>query len=217
MPSGETRAGWGRNRDDEEMTESLLLEAVGVKGETGWLARNLTLGLLPGHVLAVVGPQSADTLRGLLMIVGALPPDEGKVVNTTGMPAVGWIPTGPGLTPGVTVIDHMLDAASVRKPTIGTAELHDRLRQVGLDVEARRRVETLDHSEKVRLGLAMALVRQVGVVAIPDLDSGLPAELVSQLWSLVFSLAGTGMVVVVGCATPDPRCHLALELWRFGS
>ena len=115
------------------------------------------------------------------------------------------------------MIDHMMDAASVRKPSIGVAELHERLRQVGLDVEARRRVETLDHSEKVRLGLAMALVRQVGVVAVPELDSGLPAELTAQLWNLIFSLAGTGMVVVVGCATPDPRCHLALELWRYGS
>lgn len=199
------------------MTESLVLEDVGVQGATGWLARNLNFGLLPGQVLAVVSPQSADSLRGLLAIVGALPPDEGKVVNTTGSPAVGWLPTGPGLTPGVTVIDHMMDAASVRKPSIGVAELHERLRQVGLDVEARRRVETLDHSEKVRLGLAMALVRQVGVVAVPELDSGLPAELTAQLWNLIFSLAGTGMVVVVGCATPDPRCHLALELWRYGS
>jgi ABC-type multidrug transport system ATPase subunit len=199
------------------MTESLVLEDVGVKGATGWLARNLTFGLLPGQVLAVVSPQSADALRGLLAIVGALPCDEGKVLNAAGRPGVGWLPTGPGLTPGVTVIDHMRDAASVRKPSIGEAQLHERLRQVGLDGEARRTVETLDHSEKVRLGLALALLHQVGVVAVPELDSGLPADLATQLWNLIFSLAGTGMVVVVGCATPDPRCHLALELWRYGA
>ena len=54
------------------MTESLVLEDVGVQGATGWLARNLTFGLLPGQVLAVVSPQSADSLRGLLAIVGSL-------------------------------------------------------------------------------------------------------------------------------------------------
>ncbi len=198
------------------MDDALVVADVGVLGPTGWLTRNLSFSLRPGQVLAVVSAASAAATRAVLAIGGAITPDEG-VTETTRPPGVGWIPESGSPSPDQRLSDAMAEAAAGGSELRTKEGVNARLHQVGLLEEADRRVAELDRSERVRLGLAMALVSQVGVVVLPELDAGLPAPDRQLLWNLVMSLAGTGIAVVVGCTEADPRASMVLDLWRESS
>ncbi len=198
------------------MDDALVVADVGVIGPTGWLTRNLSFSLSPGQVLAIVSTASSATTRAVLAIGGVIKPDEG-VTETTQPPGVGWIPGSGSPSPDQRVSDAMAEAAAGGSELRTKEGVAARLHQVGLLEEADRRVAELDRSERVRLGLAMALVSHVGVVVLPELDSGLPAPDRKLLWNLVMSLAGTGVAVVVGCAEADPRASMVLDLWRESS
>lgn len=198
------------------MDDALVVADVGVMGPNGWLTRNLSFSLLPGQVLAVVAAASPASIRALLAIAGAVEADEG-LTETAQPPGVGWIPRGPSDLAGLTVGTCLAEAAAGGTSLRSRDELAARLHQVGLAEESRRPVADLDQSERVRLGLAMALVSPVGVVVVPELDAGLSDVDAQLLWNLVFSLAGTGVAVVVGCAKADPRASMVLDLWRESS
>ncbi len=57
----------------------------------------------------------------------------------------------------------------------------------------------LDAEQRVRLGIALALVRDVRVLVVDDLDRDLDREERERILSLLRELAGGGLTVVFAC------------------
>lgn len=75
----------------------------------------------------------------------------------------------------------------------------DPLARVGLDAAAALPVRALDAEQRVRLGIALALVRDISVLVVDDLDSDLDEVERARVLELLRGLADEGLAVVYAC------------------
>lgn len=75
----------------------------------------------------------------------------------------------------------------------------DVLAHVGLDAAADMQVKRLDAEQRVRLGIALALVRDVRVLVVDDVDRDLNHEERLRVLALLRDLADDGLTVLFGC------------------
>lgn len=75
----------------------------------------------------------------------------------------------------------------------------DVLARVGIADVAASRVRDLDAEERVRLGIALALVRDIRVLVVDDLDRELDSAERVRIYELLRELAAEGLTVVVAC------------------
>jgi ABC-2 type transport system ATP-binding protein len=101
------------------------------------------------------------------------------------------------LESGLTVQQHVAEQRLI----IGRARRTDPdvLAAAGLDIAGRVRARELDAEQRVRLGLALALVGQPRIVALDDLDRDLTTEQVVAVGRTLRSLADDGLAVLVAC------------------
>jgi len=95
-------------------TTTVRLEGVGVRATDGLAPAGLDLAVRPGTVVALTGPSGAGKSTAVEVLLGLLPPDEGRVLldgpdgtvdladvdRSTYWPQVAWLPQRPVLEPG---------------------------------------------------------------------------------------------------------------------
>ncbi|WP_084468600.1 ABC transporter ATP-binding protein [Nocardiopsis trehalosi] len=77
----------------------------------------------------------------------------------------------------------------------------------GLDTA--RPVRDLSASEKVRLGVALALLEEPRLICVDDADAGLGPRAQARFWRTLRALADSGPTVVAACADPAAAEGLA--------
>jgi ABC-type phosphate/phosphonate transport system ATPase subunit len=197
------------------------LLGVGVPGGGGqWLLRGVCARLDRGLLSAVVARNPAQSTALLDAMTGRLIPREGRVwvnrqplmretagrvratdADVGGTTAVGQHRAGVGYT---LVAGGLSLASLLRFPRRRQREVAlGALERVGLARRARQPMLALTPAERVRVGLAHALVRPATAVVLRDIDSTVGPDDVGPLLHLARALArAERMMVVTSLASP---------------
>jgi len=138
---------------------------------------HLSLDIVPGEVLAVVGPNGSGKTTLFRTLLGVLPPIGGQAMVAGAQPAdyrcrngVGYLAEDTVLPPGWTC-DGLLALAAVAAGPAADIERSRRL--AGVDFDTSGLADKLSKGMRRRLALAMALVRPVGLLFLDEPESGL--------------------------------------------
>ena len=137
----------------------------------------LTLDVVPGEVLAVVGPNGSGKTTLFRTLLGVLPPVGGRASVAGDAPAVyrrrhgvGYLAEDTALPPGW-VCDALLTLAA--SAAGAGADVDRACRLAGVDYDTAVLVDKLSKGMRRRLGLAMALMRPTGLLFLDEPESGL--------------------------------------------
>jgi len=161
-----------------------------------------------GSVTAVLGPSGSGKTALLLALTGRMRASRGsasvcgldiarQAAKVRKLAGLGLVAGVNDLEPGLTVRQHV----SEQRAAVGRARRTERdvLVMTGLGRAGRLRARELDAEQRVRLGIALALVAQPRVLAVDDLYRDLTAEQIASVGVTLRSLAGDGLTVLVTC------------------
>jgi ABC-2 type transport system ATP-binding protein len=164
---------------------------------------NLTFAVRPGSVTGFLGPNGSGKSTTMRVILGLDRPTEGLAM-VDGLPyarhraplrSVGALLDASEVHPRRTAYAHLLSLAA----TIGSgrARVHEVLDNVGLNEVMHRRVGTYSLGMKQRLGIAVALLGDPGVIILDEPVNGLDPDGVVWIRRLLRSLAAEGRTILV--------------------
>lgn len=156
---------------------------------------SVSLALLPGEVIGVVGPAGAGKTTLLKVAAGLLAPQRGAVWACG---AAGYAPEAPAFPPALTVREVLAYYARfhARGPR-HRALVHDALEVAGLAPAADARAAALGRADLQRLSLAQATLGGRRVLLLDETLSGLDPLARRDLCWRVAHLAATGVAVLL--------------------
>ena len=188
----------------------VVLSAKGLSKRYGPVAAvsGVDLELHRGEILGVLGPNGAGKTTTILMLLGLTEPSGGSIVVDGFDPMraplevkrrVGYLPDSVGFYDSLTARENLRYTARLagldRKQT--DANIARALRRVGLDAVADRRVRTLSHGMRQRLGLAEVLMKGVEVAVLDEPTSGLDPQASFDLLDIIRSFKVDGTAVLL--------------------
>ncbi len=198
------------------MTDTLLLsmEHISKRFPGVQALDDVSFEVVPGEVHALVGENGAGKSTLMKILTGALPRDSGGV-RWLGAPVEIDTP-GQALALGISMIHQELALIPVldvgqniflgREPARGRLGLVDwdglylaaeaQLARVGLEVDARTRVEELSIAQRQMVEIAKALSFESRLIVMDEPTSSLTEREVETLFALIRSLKAQGVSVV---------------------
>ena len=175
-----------------------------------------------GSITAVLGASGSGKTALLLALTGRMRPSHGsaricgldvtrdaaKVRRITGL---GLISGVNDLEPGLTVEQHVAEQRLIVGRSRRTSR--DVLALVGLSGAGAIRARDLSAEQRVRLGLALALVGEPRVVVVDDLDRDLTAEQAASVGRTLRALADDGLTVLVACLDENSASFADAAMW----
>ena len=202
------------------------LELIDVRAAYGRIEvlHGVNLTVPTGTVVALLGPNGAGKTTTLNVVGGALEPLAGCVhvagVHVNGASpdrlaraGVCHIPEGRGIFPNLTVTDN-LRMCTYGSP-ISAAEVQERTFQRFPRLGERRGqlAGTMSGGEQQMLAMARALVSRPGLLLLDEISKGLAPLIVSELYSLVATMAQDGVTVLL----TEQFAEMALEICDFAA
>jgi len=177
--------------------------------------QDVSLALGPGSVVGVAGGDGSGKSTLLRTLLGLLAPSSGTVNRPDGN-EVGYLPTGSGVYPDLTVEENLKFAAGaygVRGDDYRSAR-DELLERTGLDTARSRLGHNLSGGMRQKLGLAMALVHRPRLLVLDEPSTGVDPVSRSELWRLVSDAASSGASVVMTTTYLDEagRCDAVCVL-----
>jgi ABC-2 type transport system ATP-binding protein len=162
-----------------------------------------------GSLVALLGASGTGKTSLLLTLAGRMRGWHGTATvcgvdvarhspRVRGLVGLGLMAGVNDLAEALTVSQHVTEQ-HVFVPRSKRSDRTDVLARVGLDGAANMQVKRLDAEQRVRLGLALAIVRDVRVLMVDDLDRDLNHEERSRILSLLRDLADDGLTVLASC------------------
>ncbi|AWB86216.1 ABC transporter ATP-binding protein [Mycetocola zhujimingii] len=171
-----------------------------------------------GETVALIGPNGAGKTTVFNAVCGLVKPSAGSVridgvpapASPTGLIRHGVARTlqGLGLFGGMSVLENVLvplaapgrsgrPAGPGRTDADAATVATETLRDLGLDAEAHRPVDSLPYPERKRVALARALVTQPTLLLLDEPAGGLGAGDIADLSAIVRRVAATGCSVLL--------------------
>jgi len=185
-----------------------LLALSGVTKRFSGRARAIdavSLEVIPGEVVGVVGPSGAGTST-LLRLAGALLRPDAGTVRLGGVPLdraaarrfIGWAPEAPVFPPALTVSEVLSYLAQFHGATVARRALVGAALEIGgLEPVAGRRTGLLSRAWLHRLALAQAALGRRRVLLLDQTLSSLDAVARRTLAERLAALAARGMAIVI--------------------
>lgn len=165
---------------------------------------DVSLDVAADSITAVVGGAGAGKSTLLRVLAGGLDPETGAVRRPEAV-QIGYVPTGGGVFPGLTVAENLQFVASVYKVARDTAsertsELLDRTE---LAPFTGRLASNLSGGQRQKLAMAMGLVHRPRLLVLDEPTTGVDPVSRAQLWRLIAAASVEGAAVVVATSYLD--------------
>ncbi|GII75296.1 hypothetical protein Sru01_02780 [Sphaerisporangium rufum] len=209
---------------------------LSLRGGHGWVYRDVTLDVPAGGLTTIVGAGGSGRTGLLLTLGGRMRPAAGTLAvhghtrpeRIRRLAALGLVGGVNDLDDALSVRDHLherlrpgISRLRRRRSPAGPGPAATALRQAGLEVTVlpdgdRTLVRHLGREQRLRLGIALALVDEPRVLLLDDVDAGLAADRRAALAATLRALTGDGRTVVATAAAPlaGPRAGTTVELRR---
>ncbi|MFA5976124.1 MAG: ABC transporter ATP-binding protein [Elusimicrobiota bacterium] len=183
--------------------------------------KGVSLKLMPGEIVALIGANGAGKTTLLKSIAGLLTPDSGDILfegqRINGKPphrvaALGivYVPEGRRIFPRLTVRENLQMGAYLRRGRAGIAEdreriaaffpvLRDRQDQLG---------STLSGGEQQMLAMARALMARPKLLMLDEPSMGLAPLMVEKVFDMVRDIHRQGMAILM----VEQNAHKALQV-----
>jgi ABC-2 type transport system ATP-binding protein len=165
----------------------------------------VTVSVPAGSVTAVVGGDGAGKTTLLRLLVGALAPDRGAVLAPSDAARIGYVPTGSGYYPDLTVEENLrfagtgygLDRAAVEAASAQATEL------TGLSGFTHRLARDLSGGMRQKLALALGTLHRPDLLVLDEPTTGVDPVSRATLWQMIARAASRGAHVVVATSYID--------------
>ncbi|MBC7545126.1 MAG: ABC transporter ATP-binding protein [Candidatus Sericytochromatia bacterium] len=192
----------------------LTVRDAGVRRGRRDILNHVTVNLLGGEFVAVLGPSGSGKSTLIKALIGLVRLSTGHVlVNGKAQSAhawqgrLGYVPQDDIVHTGLIVTQALRYAADLRLPKGEHQAVRDTvLRQLGLWDHRHQRISTLSGGQRKRVSLAMELLSDPELLMLDEPTSGLDPALEASMMRLLASLAAKGMLVV---ATTHAMASLA--------
>ena len=182
-----------------------ILEVLGVGLELGGrrLIDDLTMRLVKGDRVGIVGPNGIGKTTLLKLITGELTPNQGKVVRGVQTKFAYFDQARTTLRDDWTVLDNVTEREHSDKTGAGTVNIGDRVMEMRAYLELflfegaslRRKVSALSGGERARVALALALKTGANVLLLDEPTNDLDIATLGSLAELIESWPGCVLVV----------------------
>src|SRR5579883_2278533 len=167
----------------------------------------IDLSIRKGEIFGLLGPNGAGKTTTILMMLGLTETSGGSVdvlgFNPVRQPLevkrrVGYLPDSVGFYDHLTARENLRYTARLAGLPRAQAEANiaQALKRVGLAEVADRRVRTLSHGMRQRLGLAEVLMKGVEVAVLDEPTSGLDPQATFDLLDIIRGLKADGTAVL---------------------
>jgi lipopolysaccharide export system ATP-binding protein len=189
-----------------------LLETKGL--EKSYHGRKVVSGVdilvKRGEVVGLLGPNGAGKTTTFYMVVGIVPPEEGKIIfdneDITGLPihersrlGIGYLAQETSVFRKLTVQENIM--AILETLPIGPAERSERLKELLAELNiahlAKHKAYTLSGGETRRLEITRALVNRPSFILLDEPFSGIDPIVVSEAQGIIRELRAKGLGVLV--------------------
>jgi ABC-2 type transport system ATP-binding protein len=182
----------------------------------------MTFEIEAGSVTALLGASGTGKTALLLTIAGRMRGWHGDLAvcgldaarqsgRVRGLVGLGLMPGVNDLAEALTCAQHVTEA-HVFVPRSKRSSYRDVLAEVGLDGAANVQVKHLDAEQRIRLGIALAIVRDVRVVVVDELDRDLNREERTRVLTLLRELSEDGLTVLFACVDDATAAHADLVI-----
>lgn len=205
------------------MFHGVAVHAVGLslEGEHGWVYRDVGVAAEPGSLTVVTGQAGSGRTSLLLTLAGRMRPSAGTLtVGRYGRPrairrvaALGLVDGVNDLEKALTVREHLHERSPGmfwgrrQESRAGTA-----LTLAGLELSPgdRTLIRDLSREERVRLGIALALLDAPGLLVLDNVDTGLAQDRREALWATLGELGERGLTVFAACTESERAAAVRL-------
>ncbi|MCB1272278.1 MAG: ABC transporter ATP-binding protein [Microthrixaceae bacterium] len=165
---------------------------------------DVSLNLAPGTIVAVVGGDGAGKSTLMRVLAGALLVDSGRV-RTPGPDRVGFVPTGAGFYPDLTVAENLRFAATAYR--LGEVRFRGRrdyvLGLTGLGDFTERLAADLSGGMRQKLALALGTLHEPELLVLDEPTTGVDPVSRVDLWRIIADAAAGGVHVVLATSYID--------------
>ncbi|HEV2011712.1 MAG TPA: ABC transporter ATP-binding protein [Candidatus Limnocylindria bacterium] len=208
------------------MDVQLAVEAREVRKRFGSVTAldGLTLGIAPGEIYGLLGPNGSGKTTFIRSLAAVLRPDAGELRIFGALPraavsggTVGYMTQAAALYGELSVEENLRFFGALEGVADVDAKLEDALRHVDLLDRRGSAVRTLSGGMRTRVSLAATLLHQPRLLLLDEPTVGIDPALRREFWEHFRSLAASGVTILVSSHVMDEaaRCD-RLGLIRAG-
>lgn len=187
-------------------TAAILLESLSKTYGTVPAVQNINLAVRPGEIFAFLGANGAGKTTTLKMMVGLLPPTQGRVLIAghdvwrephAAKRAIGYVPDTPILHELLTAREFLWFMADLYglPRTEGKARADELLALMELTRAADRLIRDFSLGMKRKMAIATALLHRPRVLLLDEVTNGLDVRAAREVKDLIAHLAAQGAAI----------------------
>lgn len=163
---------------------------------------HVSLQILPGDFLALIGPNGGGKSTLVKLITGLITPRHGTIRRTTDM--IGYVPQNTDVNPAfpITALDVVLMGMRTRASVFGhsreaRSKAEATLKLVGMEGFATRKIGALSGGQRQRVMIARALAGDPALLILDEPTSSIDPEGQREIYELLKRLNQTITILVV--------------------
>ncbi|WP_299365939.1 ABC transporter ATP-binding protein [Winogradskyella sp.] len=168
---------------------------------------NLSLNIVEGEILGLLGANGAGKSTTINMLLGFITPDSGQIRisdidvisnSETARKLVGYIPENVNLYPHLSGIENLDYFCRIANLKYTKSELKEFLNTCGLETKAhKQKVSSYSKGMRQKVGIAIAFAKKAKVLLLDEPASGLDPLASNELSMLLKSLASSGTTILM--------------------
>ena len=191
------------------MDDVLFVKLWHMYEENKWVVKDLTLGVRPGEVLALLGSNGAGKTTALSILLGTIQPTAGYTGVWPGR-TVGYCPQENTLWPKLNAVEHILFYSNMRGIR---SKAEDILLTVGIKRDDQyKNTEKYSGGMKRRLCIAIALIGSPSVLILDEPTAGVDVGGKREIWDLLTKLQMTLTSMLITTHSLEEADHLATRI-----
>lgn len=219
------------SKDDLRLTTRFDVQGIcyDVPGKPVRLLRDISLTIMPGEFVALMGPAGAGKTTLMENMNGNMTPSVGRVLvngidlhrNFDAMRGhIGYVPQDDIVHRKLTVFEACFYTAKMRMKDMPDQEIHDRVVKVLQELDIAHRANTiiggpearvLSGGQRKRVNLAMELVTDPAILFLDEPTSGLSSSDAKSVMQVLKELSKKGRTIIITIHQPAKEVYELMD------